>query len=328
VKSKIAILHGQIFEDSNWDEQDVLVQVQAISQSLLRLGFEPIAIPLLLNLKDTAESLRKIRPTIVFNIVESVEGQGRLIHLGTALLDFLKIPYTGARTEAMFLTSNKLLGKTMFRSGRIPTADWFTRQNLTQDVSIRPGRYIVKSVWEHASVGLSEASIIDATSVEDLRTALEQRQHHIGGEGFVEAFIDGREFNLSMLAGNNGPEVLPPAEICFDKYPVEKLKIVDYRAKWDEKSFEYEHTLRRYDFQASDQPLMEQLKMFAAKCWDLFELRGYARVDFRVDQTGVPYALEVNTNPCLSPDAGFFAAAQQAGLTYDQVIERILKDVK
>ena len=323
---KIAILHGQINGNASQDEQDTLKQVDTVSRSLIRWGIEALPVPLSFNLEKTAATLRCIRPDVVFNLVESVNGQGRLIHLGPALLDLLKIPYTGAATEAMFLTSNKLLAKTMLLGAGIPTPEWLTFRDLEQERTITPGRYIIKSVWEHASVGLSEESVIQTASTTDLRTALERRKTVIGGEGFAETYIAGRELNLSLLAGHGEPEVLPPAEIRFDAYPDDKLRIVDYRAKWDENSFEYHHTPRSFEFAAEDAPLLGQMKDLACQCWNLFGLRGYARVDFRVDQRRQPWVLEVNANPCLSPDAGFMAAAEQAGLSVDDVVARILDD--
>ena len=143
---------------------------------------------------------------------------------------------------------------------------------------------------------------------------------------FAELYIDGREFNLSLLAGNTGPEVLPPAEILFHDYPPDMAKVVDYRSKWVEDSFEYLHTPRSFDFSKKDEPLIQRLKDMAIHCWNIFGLRGYARVDFRVDENSQPWILEVNTNPCLSPDGGFSAAVEQAGLTFNQAIERIVQD--
>jgi D-alanine-D-alanine ligase len=112
----------------------------------------------------------------------------------------------------------------------------------------------------------------------------------------------------------------------FEDYPPGKLKMVDYRAKWDEESFESRHTMRCFRFPPSDGPLLQRLTDLAKRCWHLFDLRGYARVDFRVDEGGRPWVLEINANPCLSPDAGFIAAAGEAGLTYRQVVNRILHD--
>jgi D-alanine-D-alanine ligase len=107
---------------------------------------------------------------------------------------------------------------------------------------------------------------------------------------------------------------------------VNKAKVVDYRSKWVEDSFEYHHTPRRFDFPEEDDPLIKQLTELAIQCWYLFNLRGYARVDFRVDVNNYAWILEVNTNPCLSPDGGFSAAVGQGGLTFNRAIERIVQD--
>ncbi len=156
---------------------------------------------------------------------------------------------------------------------------------------------------------------------------MDKRRGSLGGACLAEAFIDGRELNLSLLAGVNGPEVLPPAEIRFDAYPPGKVRVVGYRSKWEEGSFEFNHTPRSFEFLETDAPLIAHLKELALKCWRLFNLRGYARVDFRVDREGRPWILEVNANPCLSPDAGFSAATLRAGLALPEVLQRIIGDL-
>jgi D-alanine-D-alanine ligase len=148
----------------------------------------------------------------------------------------------------------------------------------------------------------------------------------LGGEAFAERYINGREFNLALLAGVEGPEVLPPAEIVFEDHREDQLRIVGYRAKWDEHSFEYHHTPRNYAFPFRDAELIKHLTSLAVKCWSTFTLRGYARVDFRVDEHNTPWILEINTNPCLSPDAGFAAALKQAHITFASALERIIAD--
>jgi D-alanine-D-alanine ligase len=99
---------------------------------------------------------------------------------------------------------------------------------------------------------------------------------------------------------------------------------VGYRAKWDQDSFEYHHTARRFDFPPEDTRMLDEVSRIALRCWDLFGLCGYARVDFRVDNQGNPWVLEINTNPCLSPDAGFSAALSTAGISFAAAIDRIL----
>jgi D-alanine-D-alanine ligase len=159
-----------------------------------------------------------------------------------------------------------------------------------------------------------------------LRDRLNDWAQRLGRPCFAEDYIDGREFNLSMLAGPSGPEVLPPAEIDFSAFPAGKPRIVGYQAKWEVDSFEYQHTPRRFDMPPSDERLLERLSDLARRTWALFGLAGYARVDFRVDAAGEPWILEINTNPCLSPDAGFPAAVAEAGLSYDAAVERIVAD--
>jgi D-alanine-D-alanine ligase len=323
---KVVILHNKVSEGASKDEEDVLVQVEAVFAALAALGHRPVAVPFSIDAAAAMQAVRAIAPDLVFNLVESVEGAGRLIHLAPALLDHMRIPYTGAGTEAIFLTSNKLVAKEWLKKSGLPTPAWIAPRGGRGAETSAGGPFIVKSVWEHASVGLDEDSVIfaDSDDPDRLIREMERRKDSLGGDCFAEAFIDGREFNLSLLAGPDGPEVLPPAEIRFDLYPPDKPKVVGYRAKWESDSFEYLHTERTFEFSPADEPLVARLGDLARQCWDIFHLRGYARVDFRVDKSGAPWVLEVNANPCLSQDAGFYAAAQRAGLGCPEVIGRII----
>ena len=101
-------------------------------------------------------------------------------------------------------------------------------------------------------------------------------------------------------------------------------RIVGHAAKCDQNSFEYHNTERIYNFPASDERLLRRISELAVECWQLFELSGYARVDFRVDSALQPWILEINTNPCTLPDAGFAAALEHAGVEYHDGIQTIL----
>ena len=323
----IVVLHDQGSQSPRHDEIDAVIQARAVSAALQSLGHECTTVAATLDLDALAVALKKLEPDVVFNLVESLGGHGRLIHVIPGVLDALHIPYTGVPTEAQFNTSNKLVAKRMLRSAYLPTPAWHTIEDLQEAQEVQFDRYIIKSVWEHASVGLDEDSVIVAEAPWQLREAIENRLESLGGQGFVERFIDGREFNLALLADAGPiPQVLPPAEIVFEGYRGDKPKIIGYRAKWDADSFEYNHTPRRYDFPEEDSPLLDRLTSLALECWRLFGLRGYARVDFRVDELGRPWILEVNANPCLSPDAGFAAALSHAGLELRDAVERILQD--
>jgi len=323
---KAVVIHGEVPEGAGPDEQDVLAQAGHVSRSLAELGYKPTVIAVSADFSRLIDHLNILQPDFAFNLVESLLGQGRLIHMAPSILDYLKIPYTGARTEAIFMTSQKLVAKRFMQMSGLDTPPWISPDDPGAN-PFTPGVYVIKSVWEHASVGLDEDSIVSVQSEKKLHNILKAKRAPLGGACFAETFIAGREFNLSLLAGPDGPEVLPPAEIRFDDYPPGKPHVVGYRAKWDEDSFEYRHTPRTFHFPAEDAPLLQKLTDIAMDCWRLFDLKGYARVDFRVDQAGSPWILEINTNPCLSPDAGFFAAANCAGLKFNSVIERIITDI-
>jgi len=322
---KIAILCSPIPADANEDEKDSDVEATEVHEELLSLGFDVSRIPFTLNLSEVLKNLEEARPDLVFNLVEAVNGHGRLAYLAQAILDVAKIPYTGAGTDATFLTTNKLTGKTSLIAAGIPTSKFFSLNDLKREPKSVEGRYIIKSVWEHASIGLGQDSIVDVKNASELMEKMTTLQPRLSGECFAEAYIDGREFNLSMLAGPSGPDVLPPAEIIFTDYALDQFKIVDYYAKWKPDSMEYNNTNRSFKFPESDTALLERLKSIALSCWRVFDLHGYARVDFRVDPDGMPFVLEVNTNPCLSKDTGFVAACQRGGLPYKEVILRILE---
>ena len=322
---KVVILHDVVADSAREDELDVLVEASAVSKALTALGHEPHSIGFSLDLPAVMEAIRKISPDFIFNLVESVAGQGNLIHLAPALLDYMQIPYSGSPTEALYLTSNKLIAKRLLKGHSIPTPAWTTNEDSHAVKALDGSAFIIKSVWEHASIGLDDNSTLVPESLVVLNNAIKRMQQQWDREFFAERFIDGREFNISVLCGPAGPEVLPHAEIRFVDYPPEKRKIVDYRAKWDEASFEYHHTLRCFDFSAEDQPLLNQLSSLAKECWQVFGLRGYARVDFRVDKEGNPWVLEINANPCISPDSGFVAAADRAGINYTEFVARIIK---
>lgn len=326
---KVAILHDRVPEQgASPDQIDCLVQVAAVCKALLELGHDPFPLAATLDLGLLRERLGEINPHLVFNLVESLEGHGRLIHLAPSLMDSLGILYTGASTEAIFLTTGKLLTKRLLRDAGIPTPSSYSPAELPLAGGWEPGSYIIKSVWEHASAGLDENSVVRVSRPEELLKEMLRREADLGGECFAEAYIEGREFNLSVLAGEAGTQVLPAAEIRFVDFPEGKHRIVGYRAKWHETSFEYLHTVRSFEFSPEDGLLLSRLADTAMECWNLFRLQGYARVDFRVDRDLRPWVLEINVNPCLAPDAGFAAAAARAGLTFSQVVERILGDCR
>ncbi len=325
---RIAILHNAVAADAPAADRDVLVQVEAVDQALRALGHAPETLPVTLDLCRLRDRLLDSLPDAVFNLVESLDGYDRLSFLPTAVLDVFGIAYTGSPTEALLVSGDKLAAKNRLRAANLPTPDWLTLDDCRRAESSQPpaaaGMFIIKSAWQHASFGLDSRALVTGTSLPGIGERLIEMSRRLGGVCFAEQYIDGREFNLSILESETGPEILPPAEIDFSAFPQDKPRLVDERAKWEPDSFEYQNTPRTFDFPSEDRTLVERLGELAVEAWRTLGLKGYARVDFRVDGDGQPWILEVNANPCLSPDAGFYAAVERAGMQFADAVQRIL----
>ena len=322
------VLHNRVSPRADPDEADVLVQAAAVAAALRANGHEVEVVDADLDLQSLSGHLTDARPDAVFNLVEGLGGHGRLIHVVPSLLDAHGVPAAGCPTEAIFLTSQKLLAKGLLRRADLPTPDWLTPPAETQGLARgcaqdADGKWIVKSIWEDASLGMDDTAVVDGS--QEARTLLAARAGRPGAPWFAEAYVEGREFNLGLLEGPAGMQVLPAAEMLCEDFPPGKPRIVGYDAKWRPESFEYTHTVRRFELPAADAPLLARLAGLAQDCWRLFGLRGWARVDFRVDGLGQPWILEVNANPCLAPDAGFAAALDRAALPFESAIARILE---
>jgi D-alanine-D-alanine ligase len=330
----IAVLHNAVASDDSPEDLDTLTQVAAISHALCRLGHRAASVPCTLDLATVRQALVEMAPDVVFNLVESLGGSDSLTHLAPALLDSLRIPYTGSHTEALFTTNHKVIAKRTMRQAGLPTPDWMDVSGIlrvplsvgTRSVpdSLFEPPCIIKAVWEHGSRGLDDENVLIDGDAELVRRRLDEFIARTGRPYFAERFIEGREFNVPILARPGGPQVLPPGEMDFSTFPEGKPQIVGHRAKWHENSFEYNNTPRSFHVHEHDRGLVAQLKQLALDCWRVFDLRGYVRVDFRVDRAGRPWILEVNTNPCLSPDAGYASAVEEVGVPFDEAVRCIV----
>lgn len=317
---RVLILHNAVAQNSTVEARDVLAQRDAVQSALRGTGIEAHAIECGLDLDRVYIEIQNNRPDVVFNLVESLAGTDRLMSLVPLLLDSMQVPYTGARSSAILATGNKVFAKERLRHAGLPTPKWCASDDAAKTQVNAETQWIIKPIWEHASIGMDDDSVFIPQDSDDLFDRLHVSEQRVGCPMFAEHYIAGREFNLSLLAG----KVLPPAEIDFSAFPDGKPRIVGHAAKWNEASFEYQQTPRRFDFPESDHSILEALSELSLQCWSLFGLTGFARVDFRVDELGQPWILEVNVNPCLSPDAGFAAALSAAGIEFSAAMLQLI----
>lgn len=303
------IIHNPISEYSKEDELDVLEQANLIESELPALGYDFSRMDFDLNIQDLMNNIKSKNPSIIFNLVETVNKQGKLSFIAPAVFDSLGYRYTGSETEAIYTTTDKLLCKVILRNNNINTPDWAKKVS-----ELIPAKtYLLKPIAEDGSVGIDDDILQKGDQIREIP------QHF-----FAEEYIDGREFNISVIGGI----VLPPAEMCFLNYASTKPRILGYKSKWEESSFEYKNTKRSFNFEEEDYPLLKELKEITRRVWDLFNLKGYARVDFRVGADNIPRVIEINANPCISPDSGFIAACHQAGLNNAEIIKSIIENAE
>ncbi|MDZ4772342.1 MAG: ATP-grasp domain-containing protein [Planctomycetota bacterium] len=302
----------------------------AIREACRSLGWTPIDVVASRDLRATLANLTEARADIVFQLAESIGGEARFEAAAAWLLEWADIPYTGSGPVAITLALEKPRTRAILSPVGVPTPIGFVARDADGAFSdiFHANRsvsaWIVKPSREDASHGIELASVV--RSEKTLRERIDYVVRTYRQPALVEEFVDGREFNVSILAGPDGGQaMLPIAEIDYDSFPKGEPRLITFKAKWDPNSAEYTGSMPK---PAVDLPgdLARILGERALAAWDAIGLEGYGRIDMRVHPTRGPLVLDVNPNPDLSPGAGLSTAATRAGLTHEQLIARIVRD--
>lgn len=311
----VPVIHGAALDRP--DEQDTIDAAHTVRASLLRLGFDAEVVDIGSDLA-VLDELAGRHPLVVFNLVEAIDGHACKALQAFQRLEDVGLTYTGTPASAYGIANCKLASKDWFTCCAIPVpAHWQAGEQIPADVTV-----IVKSIDEHGSLGMDCGSVLPGKSAS---AEIARRESTFGGRFFAEEFIDGREFNVSLIDADNGPVILPIAEMDFDSLPETAPRIVDFAAKWDSAALSYVTMQRRFGLERDEPDLAAEIRRLSLAAWNALGLAGYARVDFRVGRDGRVFVLEANANPCLARDAGFAAAASEAALEYEDVISAIVQ---
>jgi D-alanine-D-alanine ligase len=185
-----------------------------------------------------------------------------------------------------------------------------------------PAPWIVKPVREDASHGIAAASVVADRKAMQARVAYVLERYK--QPALVEEYVDGREFNVSILGTGEGARALPLAEIDFSRLPPGAPRVLTYEGKWDEASPEYRGTMPK-PVDEADPGLLEAVRRTALLAYRALGLRDYGRVDLRVDAKRGPLVIDVNPNPDVSPGAGLALAAARGGLSHARLVAEILE---
>jgi D-alanine-D-alanine ligase len=319
---KILILHTYVPPDAPSEDQDTMWSEAAVREAIKQRGHEVVSAPFVPELSELKALLDEHRPTVVFNLVESVNGLCELAPIAPVMLEKLGMPYTGNHAGTLSVTSDKTLSKEIMRKCGLPTADWIVPPDWH---GLDEGRkYIVKHATEDCSLGLDDGAVVIGAKAVRERAELSKTLY--GGRWFAELYIEGREFNVSCIEKDGKPMVLPVPEMHFYNWPADRPRIVGYAAKWDELSFDLDNTDRTFDAEEKEPELAKKLKDLVAATWTQFGMHGFGRVDFRLDAEGNPFILEVNPNACLEPNCNLAAAVNAAGLSYSDLIMQVIDE--
>jgi D-alanine-D-alanine ligase len=326
VKKNILIIHNRPDHSLNQigcSESDagVLEQVKAVGGAFkkLKISYRIISVG---SIKEIVGVLSQTPEKIIFNLVETISGSAIKAGIVPSLCDAFDKACTGCNTQSLMLTTDKWQSKAVLAAAGLPVPRAIQVEPGQKPRLNFPGPYIVKPVAADASEGIDDAAIVKTPGAV-LNKAVHRVHTQFKQTAVVEQYIDGREFNISVLHKNGKPAVMPVAEIDFAAFPSGKPRIVGYEAKWMEGSFEFHNTPRVVPAKIS-KALAKQLTVFAAKAAAAVGCTDYCRVDFRMDKKNRPFILEVNANPDISPDAGLAAAIHAAKIPYHQFIRLCL----
>ena len=276
----------------------------------------------------TGDDLRAIRtvieewkPHIVFNLLEHFHGVPIFDQNVVSYLELLRMPYTGCNPRGLMLARDKALSKKLLAYHRIPVPE-FVVFPIGRAVR-RPKRLsfplIVKSLTDEASIGISQASVVD----DDSKLAERVRFIHQtnGTDAIVERYIEGRELYVGLL-GNQRMQVFPVWEMLFTKMPDEAWRIATDRVKWSS-TYQEKHGIKT---SAANLPegAAQVIQHLCTRVYRTLDLSGYARIDLRLDEQGRVYVLEANPNPQLAYGEDFAESAELAGISYEALLQRIV----
>jgi D-alanine-D-alanine ligase len=306
----------------SWEEcGPVLPVVRAIDEALRSRGADPVPVQIRKGEFGFIRALREARPELVVNIADSFFGETQQEPTLAGILESLEIPFTGTGSKGLALALDKSVAKGVLQSHGLPTPRGqvlLPGEAPTEAPSPLPA--IVKPAAEDGSIGIAAESVVETEKA--LRDRVEYIWDSYDQGALVEEYIEGREINVAVWGNGALLRPLPPSEIDYAGFPEGLPRICTLNAKWDEKSLEF----------TGSQPvcpapvpaeILDHLNRIAVRSFEIFYLRDFGRIDFRVDGEGDPFIIDVNPNPDISPDAGFPRSTRAAGYDYAQTIEEI-----
>lgn len=304
---------------AEWDDEDTIESVRkalSIKHDVIMIEAD----------EGAYKKLKSGRPQIIFNIAEGLWGQSRESQI-PAMLDMLRIPYTGSGPMTLGICLDKARAKEILSYHDIPTAGFFVAHSpLATHHSPLSYPLIVKPLYEGSSKGIRNNSIVNDET--ELRERIKWIITEYNQPALVEEFLDGREFTVAMLGNDSGLKILPIVEINYSSLPAGMNPIYSYEAKWiwDTPDSPLEIFKCPADI---DNRLKDSIEKICRDAFNVLDIKDWCRIDIRLDMKGQPHILELNPLPGILPDpksnSCFPKAARAAGMGYDGLINAVLE---
>lgn len=303
---------------AEWDDEETIEAVR----SALALRHH---VTLIEGNEDALENFRRLRPDIVFNMAEGIHGSSRESQI-PAILEMLRIPYTGSDPLTLALCLDKSRAKEILRFHGIPTAPFLVVEDSKRMRGLPPFPLIVKPLYEGSSKGIVNAALV--RSPKKLREQVSRILTQYHQPALVEKFLPGREFTVALLGNGPAVQVLPIVEIQLDQLPGEMNPIYSYEAKWIWDTVEKPMSIFTCPAKVSA-ALKKKIETISQKAFQAMGCRDWCRIDIRLDEFGEPHILELNPLPGILPDPNANSclpkAARTAGFSYEELIHRVLE---
>ena len=293
-----------------------------VMSTLENLGHDVRVLGIGDRLKELRETVRDWKPRVVFNLLDEFSGIVSYDHYVVAYLELMRQPYTGCNPRGMMLSRDKVLTKQVLAWHRIPTPAFrlfpFGRR-FREPKKLRFPLF-VKSATEDASLGISQASIVD--DMRSLKERVEFIHEHVQTDALVEEYIDGREFYVGVL-GDSRLTTLPVWELHFGTLTDVQAGIATRKVKWDRK-YQLKHGISTGAAKSLTDEQSQRFGKLAKRIYRALHMSGFARLDFRMREDGTIFLLEANANPDLSYGEDFAESAASVGIAYPALISKIV----
>ena len=294
-----------------------------VMATLRELGHEVQIVAVRDELAPIRDVIEQWQPDIVYNLLEEFLGRQEFDYHVVSYLELMQVPYTGCNPRGLVLSRDKALSKKLlaYHHLTVPKFAVFERGRRVHRPKGLEFPLIVKSLVHEASLGIAQASIVE--SDEKLRDRVAFIHQRNGTDAIAEQYVDGREFYAGII-GNRRLEVLPIWELVFENMPPGAVPIATAHVKHDP-----EYQRRRGIYQQHAEDLDETLRAHIVKTSKriarILDLDSYNRIDYRLSPDGKLYFLEANPNPDIASTEEFASAAEEAGMSYPELIQRVLE---